>query len=43
MEALNGQLLLHRQMLVKPAKCPGMVADALEIRDLLRGPKRSNL
>ena len=43
MEALNGQLLLHRQSSLKPDKAPGMVTDALEVRDLLRGVKRSNL
>jgi hypothetical protein len=43
MEALNGQLLLHRQSSLKPDKVPGMVTDALEVRDLLRGVKRSNL
>lgn len=42
-EVLNGQLLLHRQTRLKPDKCPGMVTDALEVRDLLRGAKRSNL
>jgi hypothetical protein len=42
-EVLNGQLLLHRQTQLKPDKCPGMVTDALEVRDLLRGAKRSNL
>jgi hypothetical protein len=43
MEVLNGQLLLHRQTRLKPDKVPGMVADALEVRDLLRGVERSNL
>jgi hypothetical protein len=43
MEVLNGQLLLHRQTSLKPNKVPGMVTDALEVRDLLRGPQRSNL
>jgi hypothetical protein len=42
-EVLNGQLLLHRQTRLKPDKCPGMVTDALEVRDLLRGPQKSNL
>ncbi|HBI42347.1 MAG TPA: hypothetical protein DDY78_05735 [Planctomycetales bacterium] len=42
-EVLNGQLLLHRQTRLKPDKCPGMVTDALEVRDLLRGPQQSNL
>jgi hypothetical protein len=42
-EVLNGQLLLHRQTRLKPDKCPGMVTDALEVRDLLRGAKQSNL
>jgi len=43
MEVLNGQLLLHRQIRLKPDKCPGMVTDALEVRDLMRGTQRSNL
>jgi hypothetical protein len=43
LEVLNGQLLLHRQTALKPGKVPGMVTDALEVRDLLRGPQRSNL
>jgi hypothetical protein len=43
MEVLNGQLLLHRQTRLKPNKVPGLVTDALEVRDLLRGPQRSNL
>ncbi len=42
-EVLNGQMLLHRQTRLKPDKCPGMVTDALEARDLLRGAKQSNL
>jgi hypothetical protein len=42
-EVANGQLLLHRQIRLKPDKCPGMVTDALEVRDLLRGAARSNL
>ena len=42
-EVLNGQLLLHRQSSLKADKCPGMVTDALEVRDLLRGPQKSNL
>jgi hypothetical protein len=40
---LNGQLLLHCQTSLKPDKCPGMVTTALEVRDLLRGAKLSNL
>jgi hypothetical protein len=42
-EVMNGQLLLHRQTQLKPDKVPGLVADALEVRDLLRGAKQSNL
>jgi hypothetical protein len=42
-EVLNGHLLLYRQTRLKPDKCPGMVTDALEVRDLLRGPQQSNL
>jgi hypothetical protein len=42
-EVLNSQLLLHRQTGIKPDKCPGMVTDALEVRDLLRGSQKSNL
>jgi len=36
-ECANGQLLLYRSPKVSPDKRPGLVTDALEIRDLLLG------
>ncbi len=36
-EAANGQLLLYRSPKLPPERRPGLVTDALEIRDLLRG------
>lgn len=39
-EAVDGQLLLDRQGRLTPDKCPGLVTDALELRDLLRGADR---
>lgn len=36
-EALKGQLLVYRSPKVSPDKRPGLVTDALEIRDMLRG------
>ena len=39
-EAVDEQLLLYQQRRVRPGECPGLVTDALEIRDLLRGAGR---
>ena len=39
-EAVDGQLLLYQQKRLTPDQCPGLVADALEIRVLLRGSGR---
>jgi hypothetical protein len=39
-QALDEQLLLYRTPVVQPDRCPGLVTDALEIRDLLRGAGR---
>jgi hypothetical protein len=42
-QAVDQQLLLYRTPQVAPDRCPGLVTDALEIRDLLRGAgQRSN-
>jgi hypothetical protein len=42
-EVMNGQMLLHRQSPPRPGKVPSLLLRALEIRDLLRGPQKSNL
>jgi hypothetical protein len=39
-QALDGQLLLYRSPRVSPDAVPGLVTDALEIRDMLRGAQR---
>ncbi len=39
-EVVNGQMLAYRRIRLTPEKCPGLVTDALEVRDLLRGVDR---
>lgn len=39
-QAQDGQLLLYRTPRVGPDRVPGLVTDALEIRDMLRGVRR---
>jgi hypothetical protein len=39
-QSADGQLLIYRTPPVTPEKVPGLVTDALEIRDLLRGAGR---
>ena len=42
-EVLDGQMLAYRKVRLAPDKCPGLVTDALEVRDLLRDPERRKL
>ncbi len=42
-EVVDGQMLAYRKVRLAPEKCPGLVTDALEVRDLLRDPERRRL
>jgi len=42
-EVAGGQMLAYRQIRLTPEKCPGLVTDALEVRDLLRGADRPSV